>query len=151
MIAAMRIRERGQGGRQSAARAASSRLHRRASRCRDLQLDPRVTNYAAERVAAPTREAATPRPRPRQPDHQGHRRRISCGGLQPRRPREYWEELTRRVASSIGDDAPTAPAQPKRRAPPTGNGREHAPASTRKEVHVTRRERHAMIEAGHLG
>lgn len=60
---------------------------------------------------------------------------------------EYWHELTRRVAARIGgDDAPTA--SPRRKAPPTGNTREHAPISTRKEVYVTPERKQAMIEAG---
>ena len=59
---------------------------------------------------------------------------------------EYWHELTRRVASRIGDDTPAA--SPRRKAPPTGNTREHAPVSTRKEVYVTPERKQAMIEAG---
>ena len=59
---------------------------------------------------------------------------------------DYWHELTRRVAARIGDDTPTA--SPRRKAPPTGNTREHAPVSTRKEVYVTPERKQAMIEAG---
>ena len=67
--------------------------------------------------------------------------------------REYWEELTARVADAIGgDDAPAATtaaaSKPKRKAPPTGNTREHAPVSTKKEVYVTPERKAAMIEAG---
>jgi len=62
---------------------------------------------------------------------------------------EYWHELTRRVAARIGgDDAPAREAAPRRKAPPTGNTREHAPVSTRKEVYVTPERKQAMIEAG---
>ena len=62
---------------------------------------------------------------------------------------EYWHELTRRVAIRIGgDDAPAREAAPRRKAPPTGNTREHAPVSTRKEVYVTPERKQAMIEAG---
>jgi len=62
---------------------------------------------------------------------------------------DYWHELTRRVAARIGgDDAPAREAAPRRKAPPTGNTREHAPVSTRKEVYVTPERKQAMIEAG---
>jgi hypothetical protein len=37
---------------------------------------------------------------------------------------------------------------PRRKAPPTGNTREHAPTSTRNEVVVTPDRKQAMIEAG---
>ena len=58
--------------------------------------------------------------------------------------REYWEELTSRVAARVSDDAPA----PRRKAPPQGSTREHAPPSTRKEVYVTPERKAAMIEAG---
>lgn len=63
---------------------------------------------------------------------------------------EYWQELTNRVSARIGgDDAPSkAPGAPKRKAPPMGNTREHAPASTKKEIYVTPERKQAMIEAG---
>jgi hypothetical protein len=63
---------------------------------------------------------------------------------------EYWHELTSRVAARIGgDEGPSRrEAAPRRRAPPTGNTREHAPPSTRKEVYVTPDRKAAMIEAG---
>jgi hypothetical protein len=59
----------------------------------------------------------------------------------------YWTELTRRVAARIGDE-PARAETPRRRAPPTGNSREHAPVSTRREVFVTAERKAAMIEAG---
>lgn len=64
--------------------------------------------------------------------------------------RAYWEELTRRVAARVGDeDGGTARgASPRRKAPPQGTTREHAPTSTRKEVYVTPERKAAMIEAG---
>ena len=64
---------------------------------------------------------------------------------------EYWHELTRRVASRIGgdDDAPARnQAAPRRKAPPTGTTREHAPVSTKNEVVVTAERKQAMIDAG---
>ena len=46
-----------------------------------------------------------------------------------------------------------APAQkgserPRRKAPPTGQTREHAPQSTKREIYVTPERKQAMIEAG---
>lgn len=67
-------------------------------------------------------------------------------GLNPR-TRQYWEELTTRVADALGDDAPAA-SKPRRRGPPTGSTREHAPASTKKEIYVTPERKQAMIDAG---
>lgn len=60
---------------------------------------------------------------------------------------EYWHELTRRVATRIGDDG-NAGRTPRRKAPPTGNTREHTPTRTRNEVVVTPERKAAMIEAG---
>ena len=61
--------------------------------------------------------------------------------------REYWEELTARVSEAIGgNDEPKA--KPRRKAPPTGGTREHAPVSTKKEIYVTPDRKQAMIEAG---
>lgn len=71
---------------------------------------------------------------------------LAAEGFDPA-SREYWEELTARVADAIGDgDAPAS--KPKRKAPPTGRTREHAPVSTKKEIYVTPERKQAMIEAG---
>lgn len=69
-------------------------------------------------------------------------------GWDPTSP-DYWHELTRRVSARIGsdDDAPRADTR-RRKAPPTGNTREHAPASTKNEVVVTPERKQAMIDAG---
>ena len=64
---------------------------------------------------------------------------------------EYWHELTRRVAGrmNVDTDGPAGSDRtPRRKAPPTGNTREHAPTSTRNEVVVTPDRKQAMIEAG---
>jgi hypothetical protein len=58
--------------------------------------------------------------------------------------RDYWEELTARVADAFGEGG----KKPKRRAPPTGRTREHAPTSTKKEIYVTPERKAAMVEAG---
>ena len=71
-------------------------------------------------------------------------------GWDPTAP-DYWHELTRRVATRLnpgdtgGDEAPR---NGRRKAPPTGNSREYAPASTKNEVVVTAERKQAMIEAG---
>jgi hypothetical protein len=63
--------------------------------------------------------------------------------------RAYWEELTRRVAARVNEDgSDTRQSAPRRKAPPQGTTREHAPTSTRKEVYVTPERKAAMIEAG---
>ena len=70
---------------------------------------------------------------------------LAAAGYDPKSS-EYWHELTRRVAARIGSDE--ASSSPRRKAPPTGNTREHAPVSTKKEIYVTPERKQAMIEAG---
>lgn len=62
--------------------------------------------------------------------------------------RGYWEELTRRVATAFEGTNDAAPETKKRKAPPTGNTREHAPVSTKREIYVTPERKQAMIDAG---
>lgn len=63
--------------------------------------------------------------------------------------REYWVELTTRCKEHFeGGDVTASKNPPKRKAPPTGQTREHAPQSTRKEIYVTPERKQAMIEAG---
>ncbi len=73
---------------------------------------------------------------------------LAAAGYDPKSP-DYWHELTRRVAARIGDGgAETTSAPAKRKAPPTGTTREHAPVSTKKEIYVTPERKQAMIDAG---
>lgn len=73
---------------------------------------------------------------------------LAAEGYNPK-DADYWHELTRRVASRIGDDEAETRASPtKRRAPPTGTTREHAPVSTKKEIYVTPERKQAMVDAG---
>jgi hypothetical protein len=69
---------------------------------------------------------------------------------------EYWQELTGRLRNRLstskakgekgkGDDVRSE----KKKAPPMGSTREHAPQSTKKEVYVTPERKQAMIEAGY--
>jgi hypothetical protein len=67
---------------------------------------------------------------------------------------EYWQELTNRLRTRVAPAAPArkAPegdAAPRKKAPPMGNTREHAPQSTKREVYVTPERKEAMIEAGY--
>jgi hypothetical protein len=106
--------------------------------------DPRVVNYAKEWMQAnPWYD-----PNGRDEDSaitKAIDNQLAAAGYDPKSS-EYWHELTRRVAARIGDDSPSAPA--KRKAPPTGTTREHAPVSTKKEIYVTPERKQAMIEAG---
>lgn len=70
--------------------------------------------------------------------------------------RDYWTELTKRVNSRFGagqvdpeERTQRTDGREKRKAPPLGNGRDHAPASTRQEVYVTPERKQAMIDAGY--
>ena len=73
---------------------------------------------------------------------------LAAEGYNPK-DADYWHELTRRVAARIGDDeVGTRQSPSKRRAPPTGTTREHAPVSTKKEIYVTPERKQAMIDAG---
>ena len=71
-------------------------------------------------------------------------------GFRPETP-EYWDELQDRVERRLPhkfEKGGQAKA-PTKRGPPIGGGREHAPPSTRKEIHVSRERKEALIEAGY--
>lgn len=109
--------------------------------------DPRVVNYAKEWMQAnPWYD-----PNGRDEDSaitKAIDNQLAAAGYDPKSP-DYWHELTRRVAARIGDDGGETRAAPaKRKAPPTGTTREHAPVSTKKEIYVTPERKQAMIEAG---
>lgn len=109
--------------------------------------DPRVVNYAKEWMDAnPWYD-----PSGRDEDSAITKvidNQLAAEGYNPK-DAEYWHELTRRVAARIGDDgAETRSSPSKRRAPPTGTTREHAPVSTKKEIYVTPERKQAMIDAG---
>lgn len=63
----------------------------------------------------------------------------------------YWQELTRRVTAAL-DDAGLVQNQSTRKPPteppPTGMGRQHAPASTKKGVHLSAERVQAIKDAG---
>lgn len=109
--------------------------------------DPRVVNYAKEWMDAnPWYD-----PSGRDEDSAITKvidNQLAAEGYNPK-DAEYWHELTRRVAARIGDDgAETRQSPTKRKAPPTGTTREHAPVSTKKEIYVTPERKQAMIDAG---
>ena len=110
--------------------------------------DPRVVNYAKEWMDAnPWYD-----PRGRDEDSAITKvidNQLAAEGYNPK-DADYWHELTRRVASRIGDDeaAETRSSPSKRKAPPTGTTREHAPVSTKKEIYVTPERKQAMVDAG---
>lgn len=75
---------------------------------------------------------------------------------------EYWDELTERAAKrlpekfedfvdEVGDHEEPTPVKKKRVArggPAVGSGKEHAPASTRKEVYISPERKQAMMDHG---
>ena len=84
---------------------------------------------------------------------------LSKDGYDPRSP-DYWDELRRRAARRLPERfnpkakraADTEDRVETRReprgGPAVGSGREHAPASTRKEIYVSPERKQALIEAG---
>lgn len=83
---------------------------------------------------------------------------LSKDGFDPRSA-DYWDELRRRAARRLPerfDQKAKSPAteeraEPRREprgGPVVGSGREHAPASTRKEIYVSPERKQALIEAG---
>lgn len=111
--------------------------------------DPAVVNYAKEWMSANPWYDPSGRDRDsaltKAIDNE-----LASEGYNPA-SREYWEELTARVADAIGggnDDRAPAQSKPRRKGPPTGNTREHAPVSTKKEIYVTPERKQAMMEAG---
>lgn len=110
--------------------------------------DPRVVNYAKEWMNAnPWYD-----PSGRDEDSAITKvidNQLAAEGYNPK-DADYWHELTRRVAARIGDDeaVETRQSPSKRKAPPTGTTREHAPVSTKKEIYVTPERKQAMIDAG---
>lgn len=111
------------------------------------QVDPTIVNYAKQWMDA------NPWYDPQGRDRDSALTKAIDGelvrdGFDPR-SREYWEELTSRVAEALQPEGKAAKNDtPRRKAPPTGNTREHAPQSTRKEIYVTPERKQAMVEAG---
>lgn len=147
VVAAMRIRDEAMSRAQQLqySKQQAAQVREQAAR---PQADPRVKNYAGEWMQA------NPWYNPQGGDDDSAivnaiDASMTAQGYDPS-SRGYWEELTRRVASRVAsdDDTGTRQSAPKRKAPPQGTTREHAPTSTRKEVYVTPERKAAMIEAG---
>ena len=146
VVAAMRIRD------QAIAEAQKLELVRKqATTPQAPQVNPQVINYAKEWMTA------NPWYDPQGRDRDSALTKaidteLAREGYNPA-SREYWEELTARVADALGEDggdtdAKPQSSKPRRKAPPTGNTREHAPVTTKREIYVTPERKQAMIEAG---
>ena len=128
---------------------AKQRLEQARQQAAQPRVDPAVANYAKEWLSA------NPWYDPQGRDRDSALTKaidneLAAEGFNPG-TRVYWEELTARVADALGGEqtaAKTGTSTPRRKAPPTGNTREHAPTSTRKEIYVTPERKQAMIEAG---
>jgi len=143
--AALRIRDAAKDEAQQMRQAAQQLQQARPQQAAPQQADPRVATYAKEWMDANpwydpsggNADSAITKDIDNALVREGYD------------PREigYWQELTRRVADAIGDDAPAKPAQ-SRKGPPVGSQREHAPPRTKNEIYVTPERKQAMIEAG---
>jgi hypothetical protein len=144
---AMRLRDEAKERAQQLAYA-KQQAEQYAQQAVQPQADPRVVDYAKQWLDA------NPWYNPQGRDEESSITKaidntLAAEGWNPA-SEDYWHELTRRVASRIGgDDAPARnQAAPRRKAPPTGTTREHAPTSTKNEVVVTAERKQAMIDAG---
>ena len=72
-------------------------------------------------------------------------------GYNPQSP-DYWSELRRRVQRRLPERFASSKDTPQKReargGPVVGSGREHAPATTRKEIYISPERKQALIEAG---
>jgi len=71
--------------------------------------------------------------------------KLAQEGFDPR-SEEYWDELHERVKRRLPEKFKTA--RKPTGGPAIGSGREHAPASTRKEIYINPDRKAALIEAG---
>ena len=144
VVVAMRMRDQAMAQAQQL-----EAVRQQAARPAAPQVNPNVVNYAKQWMEA------NPWYDPQGRDRDSALTKaidseLASEGFDPA-SREYWEELTARVADAVnGDDdgGRKASERPRRKAPPTGTTREHAPASTKKEIYVTPERKQAMIDAG---
>jgi len=143
VVAAMRIRD---DAIAQAQQLAAAKQQFEAARNAPPPVDPNVVNYAKQWMEAnPWYD-----PQARDRDSAVTKaidNELAREGYNPT-TRIYWEELTARVAEALGEGVEESPRSQRRRAPPTGNTREHAPVSTKKEIYVTPERKQAMIDAG---
>lgn len=152
VVAAMRIRDQAIAEAQQLNAAKQQFEQARQQVDSPAQPNPQVVNYAKEWMQANPWYDPSGRDRDsavtKAIDNE-----LASEGYNPA-TREYWEELTARVAEAIGGDddqgaaASSTTQRARRKGPPTGNTREHAPVSTKKEIYVTPERKAAMIEAG---
>ena len=145
VVAAMRIRDQAIAEAQQM-QAQYQQLEAARQQAAAPQVDPTVVNYAREWMEA------NPWYDPNGADRDSALTKaivseLAREGYNPT-TRIYWEELTARVAEALGEGVEESPRSQRRRAPPTGNTREHAPVSTKKEIYVTPERKQAMIDAG---
>ena len=148
VVAAMRIRDEARDEAQQL-RGAQTQLENMRQQAAQPRVDPAVTAFAEEWMGA------NPWYKPNGADRDSAMTKaidseLVREGFSPT-TRRYWEELTDRVAAAFGDAGEAdggGASSPRRRAPPTGNSREHAPLSTRREIYVTPDRKQAMIDAG---
>lgn len=144
VVAAMRIRDQAIAAANQL--AAARYQYEQARQQAPQQVDPNVANYAKQWMDANPwfdvngrdRDSAVARAIDAE---------LTREGFDPKQ-RGYWEELTSRISDAISGGAEAAPAKPRKKGPPTGSTREHAPVSTKKEIYVTPERKQAMIEAG---
>lgn len=72
---------------------------------------------------------------------------LARDGFNPQTP-EYWDELRRRAAKRLPEKFGQTQERAPRGGPAVGSGKEHAPASTRKEVYISPERKQALIDAG---
>lgn len=146
VVAAMRIRDQAIAQAQGL-QATRQQIEATRQQAMAPQVDPTVVSYAREWMEA----------NPWYDPSGGDRDSALTKAIDNELAREgylpatriYWEELTSRVAEALGEGgASQQPTSTRRKAPPTGNTREHAPASTKREIYVTPERKQAMIDAG---
>ena len=146
----------------------------KAMRIRDEALQKaQQLNYAAQQMAAQARAAQKPAPmdpevsimakrwisenswyNPKGQDEESKivqviDQALMNEGYNPKSD-DYWAELDRRIARRLPErkQIDDEPKKNGRKGPMIGGSREHAPASTRREVYVSPERKDAMIQAG---
>lgn len=144
VVAAMRIREQAAAEFQQLS-GTYQQIEQARQQPQQPQVDPQVIGYAQQWLQANSwyNPAGTDRDSALTKAIDAE---VAAEGYDPK-TRDYWEELTRRVADAIGEDG-DAPKQKTRKAPPMGRTREHAPVSSKREIFVTPERKAAMQEAG---
>lgn len=72
---------------------------------------------------------------------------LSKEGYDPK-TEEYWSELRKRTAKRLPEHFASSQSRTPRGGPAVGSGKEHAPASTRKEIYISPERKQALVDAG---